>query len=334
MSQTSPQSSVLIVGAGAVGLTYGVHLSRAGAKTCYFVRAKYVEQTSQPQSLLELGFMCSPKERTFTPDLVISELEQVKAQPWDYVILTVSSTALRGGDWFERFAGALNPESLVVMLQPGVEDRQFVARYVDPSRIIQGMIGFLAYEGPLQGERDAREGLRYWLPPGSPSLLSAEGSDDVALAKLIKLLRSGGFDVKKPSMAADKQAAFLTAMMMSQIVALEVEGWSFEALRRSELMTLGLAAGKEAAKIMERHLDCRAPSPINLISPTALSLGTRVAPKLAPLPLEAFFKKHFSKVGDQTMDLMQDYIRLAKEQGASHDAIDKLTAALEQRRVD
>lgn len=51
------------------------------------------------------------------------------------------------------------------------------------------MIGFIAWQGPLEGEQWTGEGLAYWLPPGSPSMISGPAE---RVAPLVGLWARGG----------------------------------------------------------------------------------------------------------------------------------------------
>ncbi|HEU4731437.1 MAG TPA: hypothetical protein VFT22_26265 [Kofleriaceae bacterium] len=77
-----------------------------------------------------------------------------------------------------------------------LEDRAFVTANVDPRRIIDGMIGFLAYHAPLPGEtRFAEPGVAYWFPP-APSPFSGERA-----GALIAALRRGKLPARRVRLA-------------------------------------------------------------------------------------------------------------------------------------
>lgn len=319
---------VLIVGAGAVGKTFAYHLKQAGAHVGFYVKPKYLAQTQAPTTLLKLRTFGAPVTLNLQVDEVLSEPEELGARRWDFVILTVSSTALKGGDWFERFVSQLKPETVIVTLQPGVEDRTFIERVAPDHPLVQGMIGFMAYEGPLSSESTTSPGLRFWLPPGSPSPFDGAHSPE-----LIKLLRAGGFATTRSSKPVEHTAAFLTALMMPALVVLELEGWSFKKMSGSPWAKTATLASKQAYAALEAQLGTSPPAGLGLINAGVLGLGLKLAPTITPLPLEQFFHAHFSKVGDQTMELMHDYRDLARERELPYEHIEALINALEPIRA-
>lgn len=319
---------VLIVGAGAVGKTFAYHLKLASAHVGFYVKPKYVEQTKAPATLLKLRMWGAPVSLTLEVDEVLSELAQLEQRAWDYVILTVSSTALKSGDWFERFAAKLPSTTVIVTLQPGVEDRAFIERAAPDHPLVQGMIGFIAYEGPLPTEKATQAGLRFWFPPTSPTRFDGEHS-----LALVKLLKAGSFEATKSAKPVEHTAAFLTALMMPALVALELEQWSLKRMSGSSWAKLAHLASEQAYAALKAQLGAAPPTGLGLINAQALGLGLKLAPTVAPLPLEQFFHAHFSKVGEQTLELMRSYVELAHAHALPSSHLQALIQALEPLRA-
>ena len=59
-----------------------------------------------------------------------------------------------------------------------------------------------------------------------------------------------------------------------------------------------------------------------------------LAPKVMPFDVETYFKYHFSKVGDQTRQLLEANLRQAATLGLPHAALDELHTALIKARGD
>ena len=134
--------NILIIGAGAVGKVYGHHLFLGGAKVSFFVKEKYAENA-------RAGFYFYPlnerKHRThpiYWKDFsVLTSNEAVQKEKWDYVILAMSSPALRSG-WFDDFIKLL-PDTTIVTLQPGLLDKDYLLARVPVDRLIDGTIHIL-----------------------------------------------------------------------------------------------------------------------------------------------------------------------------------------------
>jgi 2-dehydropantoate 2-reductase len=86
----------LLVGAGAVGVTYGHHLARGGVSVDFFVRPKYVAEVAAGLDLWRYGLFGRPQHERFVPHGVVSTVEEVAARRYDQVWLCVASPALRG----------------------------------------------------------------------------------------------------------------------------------------------------------------------------------------------------------------------------------------------
>lgn len=317
---------ILIVGAGAVGQVYGRHLALGGAEVAFFVREKYA-------AAARAGFDLYPLDRAdaraapvrLEGFAVLTSAAEVASGRFDAVLLCVSSTAIREGSWLAEIAAA-SGEATVAMLQPGIEDRAVVAAAVPGPRLVRGMIGMVSYLAPLPGERVPRPGVAYWLPPLSETPLA--GPDD-RVRPLVDALRRGGLRARAKS-DVDASLAFGGAILDTHVAALECAGWSFRGLARDpELVPLAGRAAREMLAVAARRLGVRAPLlPRLLLRPLAVRLLLRLAPRLAPLDLETYFRVHFSKVGDQTRLALGTALELARRFDLPAEGIAELAARL------
>ena len=158
---------ILLVGAGAVGQVYGRHLAKSGADISFFIREKYVEDCRQGFSFYPLNSFRRAREPIVWSDYsLITTINEVAQTQWDQIWLCVSSTAIRG-EWLGELLSHAG-KATVVSLQPGLEDRQLILNHVSEERLIQGMIGFISYPGPLADEILPSPGMAYWFPPPKP----------------------------------------------------------------------------------------------------------------------------------------------------------------------
>lgn len=308
----------LIVGAGAVGQVYGLHLHRAGVEVSYLVRERYVDLHTEGFDLFEIGlFRPTRKGRhhRFTARHFLHAPEQVASLgPWDQVWLTIPSNALTDA-WLERFRGAFGDAS-IISLQPGPTDREKILAHIPVTQLIQGMIGIIAYQGPLDGESlptGYTSGLVFWHPPGSPSLFTGENAS--ALRDLLTTLEKGGCPAAHaPNLA--HTSAYPTTTLMPFLIGLEAREWSLTTLRHDiQLLDLIASASKEARDIMEQKSGTPPPVMLPLLyRPATLKMALGLLPSISPFPLQTYLRYHFMKVHAQTLETMHTYLELGEAQ--------------------
>ena len=325
---------VLVVGAGAVGQVYGRHLQLGGADVTFLVRERYREQAKAGFDVYPLNRRDKTLPIRFDGFGVVARPDELGGSgalgsgPFDQVWLTVSSPALRGS-WLPELAAATGNATYVV-LQPGHDDRAIVVRAgVSREQIVSGMISMISYHAPLPDEtRFATPGMAYWFPPGSPSLFSgpAERVDRVVAA-----LRAGKQPAKRHR-DASIAAAFGSAVMMPYLVALEANGWSLSSLVRSPLASLASRAAREALAIVGATSTTHVPfGPRIARHTTIVRTGLWLARRVVPLPVESYLEAHFTKVGDQTREIVARYISLGIEAHLTVAALRELLATLSDR---
>lgn len=319
---------VLIVGAGAVGQVYGHHFAQGGAHVTFLVKPHHVPNLQKPLKLLRHGLVRrSLKEVQFQSFDIVSDMANVPTDV-DQVWLTMASDAL-GEDWLQALKSALPATANVVGLQPGIEDDALLEA-VFAERALKGVIGFLAYQYPLPGRTDkkGREGIAYLLPPSAGGMGPA---DHPAVQQAVSVLDEGGLTVG-PSNTLGQTYGRVSALSITHMAALEVADWSFKGLRSNKNHARDLArrAAEEAMAIVDVHQG-RAVDGQNKTLAKGGPLVATVAPWVAPLPIEAYLKFHFSKVGQQTRDMLHTYQRLGRNHNLSISALQELSAALVRR---
>jgi ketopantoate reductase len=314
--------NVLIVGAGAVGQVYGRHLQLGGADVSFYVKEKYVETCSAGFDLQVLNASGRGSYR-FEGAGVVTDPEAVTATRWDQVWLCISATALRG-PWLEPFLKAIGEATLVAM-QPGLDDRAFLAEQIADDQIVQGMISMVSYQAPLAGE-DREPGVAYWFPPLSPSPFSGPNAERVQA--VVDGLKAGKCPAKVHANAS-LEAARGSAILMPHLAALELEAWSLKGLRKSERLAIATAASKEALATVAAYTETAVPGLMScLVRPCLMGLVLGIAPTATPFPLEVYLKYHFTKVGDQTRFMIETYIETGKKHGLESPNLATLLASL------
>ncbi|MBM7111999.1 ketopantoate reductase family protein [Archangium primigenium] len=311
---TTEQPRVLLVGAGAVGQVFGHYLQAAGCAVTFFVKPKYAAEAQKGFALYELTIReRAPAPRPLSGVGVLTSEREVQKTRWDQVWLCMSSTALRAGDWVKKLAASTG-DATWVMLQPALDDREWLSQWVPPERLLTGMIPFLAFQAPLTpGDALAGPGTAFWMPPLTKGLLSGTRE---RLWPVLSALRAGGYPAQEDpdvTRAVSVPSAVLCALMLG----LETQGWSFERLLQPEPLARTLGAAREAARIAEWATGASSASVQALLKPFVLKSALAVATRLAPVDLEAFFRAHFTKVNDQTRLMARTYIDMGR--GANLD---------------
>lgn len=312
---------VLVVGAGAVGQVFGRHLLRAGAGVTFFVREKYRAEASRGFDMHPLNGPRRAEPVRFDGFAVVATTAEVAARRFDQVYLTVSSTGVQG-PWLPELIAAVG-YATVVSLQPTAEDREVVlSAGVSEDRLVSGLISLISYAAPLPGEtRFGHPGMAYWFPPLSPSQFSGPPE---RTRGVVALLKRGGLPAKRhPNIP--RAVSFSTAVLMAYVAAVEVAGWS---LRWNAFLQLGAHAAREATAIVQRSFG-GAPLMARLVtSPLLIRVGLWFARWVVPFPLEAYVKRHFTKVGDQTRLILGRLLSDGRAAGLPVDALEKLVAAI------
>jgi 2-dehydropantoate 2-reductase len=312
---------ILVVGAGAVGATYGWHLHRAGHEVHFFVKAEYADAVSAGFALHQLGHRATQRHLWSRPR-VVTDPAAVAGARWDQLWLTLSSDALRGDLAAQLLAAA--GTATMVCLQPDLEDADYVrGRVGTPEQVVQGLITLIAYQSPLPGI-DGPEGIAYYLPPFSPAPFS--GSPPRVRA-VVGALKAGGVAARAVANVAPIAAA-ATALFQPLIAALEIHRWRLATLPASDALPMGLAAAREALAVAQRATGARTDRFRPLLRPWIWRLLVPLATRLLPLPLEPYLHYHFAKVGAQTRLMLATYIRLGLRQGQDIRALQRLYAVL------
>jgi hypothetical protein len=315
----------LIVGAGAVGQVYGRHLQAGGADVGFLVKPAHADQARAGFTLYPLN---RSRARRAQPEQmtgfeIFTGREAVAKQTWDQVYLTVSSPALRAGNWFAELAPAIASATLV-LLQPGPEDRAFVMRSLPPGQIVDGLITAVCYRAPMPVEagRFPRPGVAYWFPPLARCLLSGAPP---RVGPVLAALRAGRLPARRvPDVHA--LAPFVTALFMPVLAVLEQAGWSFQQLRQGDRLRRAFRAGREAVRVAARREGRSPPLGLNLIGPWAVRALMRLGPLVTPMDLQSYLQVHFTKVGEQTRDILRHYVDGGRAAGLPVETLQNVAA--------
>jgi 2-dehydropantoate 2-reductase len=302
------EGQVLIAGAGAVGQVYGLHLRRGGARVTFLVKPAHAAWCQQGFALHRLGKQGRRETRRLDDVEILTNAADAAGLRWDQIWLGVASDALRGA-WLGTLLAGLGNATLVA-LQPDLDDRALLLRYVPESQLVQGLIGFLSYQSPLPGDREP-PGVAYALLPPAASHFSGPPE---RVRPILETLARGGFPARALR-ALPARSAARSAASVPVVAALELADWSLPRLLRGPTLGLGLRAAREAQAVVAAHLGRGVPLLARLLYPLPVRLALRLAPRLTAFDLEAYLRFHFTKVGPQTRLMLGTWCTRAEAAG-------------------
>lgn len=306
---------------------YGRHLALGGARVYYFVRERYAAECRRGFTFYPLNRRHARREPVHVAVAegeVLTRIDEVKAITWDQVYLCVASHALRG-PWLGELAAAIGDATLVA-LQPGSEDREVITQVVPAERVVSGMITVISYHAPLEGETVPEPGMAYWFPPLAPAPFSGP---EQRTRQVVEALRKGKLPSKRDSDVPAK-VRFPSAWFMTMLTALEASGWSFRELAHGGQLARMHAAAIETFAIIGKAHDAKPPLGVRmLVRPFWVRRVMTLARWFMPLPVETYFRVHFTKVRDQTRMYMRDYIAQGDKLGLPTKALVELEQQVE-----
>ncbi len=314
---------ILLVGAGAVGISYGYALARGGASITFFVRPRYRESLDGGVNVYPLRRRGERHaERLTGYGLVTSPDETRAAGPFDQVWLCVSSPALRG-DWLGELIGAAGDDATIVVLQPGSHDVSLVSALAGEARVVSGVITLVAYETPLPGEAPHPPGTAVWLPPLTAFPVTGPKT---RAAGVVAAIRRGGWRARWQGLRTRPGGAMASRVLLPHVAAMEGAGWTFAGLKPGGWDRLGARASREAMILIAALRGKGRPMSRALVGRHTVGTFLRLARWKAPFDFEVYFEKHFTKVRQQTLEALDDWIAEARARGLPCDALAELRA--------
>ncbi len=286
----------LIVGAGVVGRVFGYHLQQAGADVSFLIRPQHTARLKNGFELYRWQHRRTWTQIHASGFGLVTSVDAVGEQLWDFVMLCVSSPALKQPNWLRSLIDKIGQTTLVAT-QPGLDDPAFVRSHIADARLIWGMVAMLGYWAPLAEETFPVPGPAYWIPPLSRFLFNGPPTTTLMLVQDFK---RGGLPAARSS-TVETQIAIGGTLLEPLMVVLQCAGWSMKKLAKSpDLCRLAVDAAAEARAIVAARRQFKPPAALALVRPGLLRLLTHLAPKLTPFDLEAYLKAHYTKVHAQT----------------------------------
>ncbi|WP_158675527.1 ketopantoate reductase family protein [Nocardia stercoris] len=306
---------VLIVGAGALGQVYGAELARGTATISYLVKPRQAAQLRDGVTVTRLHRTRGPATTTLKPARVYTDPAAVADTGWHSVWLMVDSTALHG-TWLRSLREAVG-DSTVVAFDQSLGDRPALAAEWPEDQLVALTVGVLAWAGPLGAER--HDHTAYYRPPGGATILAGKPDRVTPLRDALEAARTPARTGRVGAGPA------LAAQNVPYLAALEIAGWSMNALR-ADTATAAEAAF-EAATIVAAERGLPAP-PHRWALDRRMRATLRILPVLAPFDVETFWRVHCTKIGPQTRTMLRDWAEAGERRGLPTTGLRALAAAM------
>jgi len=269
--------------------------------------------------------MASKRRRVpapFRPLEVLTTPEEVAERSYDQVWLCISTSALEKSlsaddsatTGMEALLRSIGNATFVVF-QPGLHVPELLAPIVPRDQTVDGGIAMISYQAPLvEGEVEE---------PGIAYMLQRSPFTGRDARSVVDALEAGGCPAK---VGPDARAtmAFGSAMLMPLLAALEGADWKLAQLRRREWARLAADACEEAREVTAAQLGVKPPAWGGFIGPAGIWLAASLAPGFAPFELEIYLKYHFTKVRDQTRNLLDRYLQQGMQRRLRTEALSTL----------
>lgn len=174
-------TSILIVGAGAVGALFGSALARQGAQVSVVCRSDHGVVSREGYDIVSplLG------NHRFVPHRVFREVAECKKPP-DFLILTVK--VLDGVDRAALIRPAVGPDTVIVLIQNGVDIEAEIAAAFPKNEILSGLA--------LVGVGRSAPGMVHHQSLGQLNLGRYPSGPSAAADRLAALFNGGGIGCK------------------------------------------------------------------------------------------------------------------------------------------
>lgn len=299
----------VIIGAGALGRTYGVHLASAGATVSFLVRPERMTERS--------AYVVEPLSGRGAA-IELAQPQRVVRVPGDASVLLL---AVRREQMHESLQGLLQdaPAVPVVALTPLLPESE--------ARLAGLIQGPCLVALPTVAARNDGDRTRFFIPPFAKTLIESELGQPEVVQQLIDTLNGA----KLPcawSRGVRRRNPATTIAFYPLTLGLSLAGSMDRFTRDSELCPLTRTAVREALALAARIGPVTPPLRLALrfANATALRLATRAARLLAPAVTQ-LLEEHFAvKLVAQHRVLGEEILELARQHGTHMPALTSLLA--------
>lgn len=331
--------NVLIVGAGALGITTGYHLHLSGAGITFLVRSGKLESLHPP---LVLYCYDDAQLKQFNDYATMSSVEEISGQNFDYVLVTLDGSSCRSeeGTQLIRALGnqLRNTSALIMFNGVGAIDYCKEIIQIADDRIMEGTMAILSYQtdrvtlpvnSPTDPEQLAKSSIAYRHGTKQLGFMVADKPDQAArdFAALYSL--SG---VSRCNVVNQTIYRMFTASFFPTMAIFDIAGWpdAKTMAGERELMKLCCKAMKEIVRLPE--YGWRGKLAGLLLAPKLLAWqNIKMERDCLPVDYSAFNKFHHGgKVRDQDLGSMKQSLASGNSQGIKMPALAELVRRYEK----
>lgn len=338
MTQATTQPSILIVGAGAMGLVSGYHLSLGGAKITFMVRPGRRDAFLPPQTLYCYD---DARLKLFDGYDVIERMSDAAGRNFDYVVVTLDGATARSNDGTQvlKDIGTFVRDSDTKVLMGGVgvglRQHYLEATGLPEDRVFSAILGLLAHQVSANLPVN---------PPTDPALLAKAGVAYRHSSNRIGLL----IEKRNPAAARDFTQIYNRcgisrgAQMSSTLVdivsnsvfpmfaASQIAGWP-DIARLAANKSLWQLACRAQGEIMALPQHGWLGKLMRLVMTPGMTakLHLKLEREMWPLNYQAFNRYHHGgKVHAQDVQVMENCVADGLRQGRAMTALKELLAQL------
>jgi hypothetical protein len=327
------EPSVLIVGAGAVGMALGHHLRLAGADVTFLVRPGRTAAFAAPRRLYDYN---TAAIKTFDGYEVSDDVTDLAGRGFAFVIVTLDGHTSRTaqGEATLRAVGDLirDTDTVVLMDGIGVGLREFYLETmrIGGDRLLLGFLGMLAHQGSagLPGA-DPTADICFVHPPNRTGFTIAR-SNPVAAKRFAELYDRS--EVSRIGFLPAKVADVIGSAVFTVYAACDVAGWPpvAEVVADRELWALAVRAQREILTLPRNGWFGRVAA-VLMGSRVTASFHLRQERDMRPMDVPAFNRFHHGgKVRAQDMDVLRDFTAEGERAGRPMTALRALIARADQ----
>ncbi len=327
------QPAVLIVGAGALGITTGYHLALGGAAITFFVRPPRVAELGDQQRLYCLD---DGELKRFAGFASIDSAADAGGQNYDFVLVTMDGATCRGEEataLLRALGDVLRPtEAVVLVCGIGVREYCRDTMGLPDQRVAEGTMAILSYQveraaipvrPPGDPDKLAQADLAYRHVGGERGFMVSNRTPRAAKA-FVALYNQCG--VSRCATVNGRAYTMFTRAAFPTFAVFDLAGWPDAATmaENRELMELCAEAIREILRLPEHGWMGRVAS--LLVSRRSLARqNLKTERACLPLDYSAFNRFHHGgKVLQQDIGVMQLALESGRKQGRSMPALEEL----------
>jgi hypothetical protein len=189
------------------------------------------------------------------------------------------------------------------------------------------MFGLMSWFAEPEIDKVPRRGIAYYKPPGGPLPWSGPRA-----APFVAALTKGGLAAKvHPNVP--RAIAFTGPLLEVHTLAMEYADFDFASLRADHgLMDDAHQALQDLGGLAVAVHGGSKPMIYRVLRPWMSRLVLWLAPRLAPFDIQSFFRRHYTKIADQSLGGLRAKLAATRARGLPNAGLQHMLARLEAKR--